>query len=185
MALRRSGIDESFKGKWLGDVEMRTEEQTIYRTMLRDVLLLGDPWCLVVAGTPGNGKSFLAQVAVNTYNNDGFCGGLYTTQPIIQSELKDGDGGSYGKTFRKYANAPVLVLDEMSDRPVDWTDYVKTFVENVFIERHRRHLATAAIGNISLDRLVAMFEVRVRDRLKEGRVMVMKEKSLRKERTNG
>ena len=130
----RSGFADEFKGKYLGLVKPLTEEQAEYRLKLRDVVIRGNPWCLVVTGTKGNGKSYLAQVAVNTCD-----GGLYTTQPIIENELR-GDRMKNGDVFFKYATTMVLVLDELSDRPNDWTEAVKTFIENILIERHRRNL---------------------------------------------
>lgn len=173
--MRQSGVADEFTGMWLGKVKPLNEEQEELRLKLRDVVIKGKPWCLVIAGTKGNGKSFWSQVAVNTYNNDGFCGGLYTTQPILQSELRD--NGS--KAFAKYSKAPVLVIDEISDRPDDWTEFIKTNAENILIERHRNNLRTVLIGNTTIQRMVAMFDVRVRDRLREGTHMVMKEESLR------
>lgn len=174
----KSGISEEFKGLWLGEAERRNKEQEEYIIKLRDVVLRGNPWCLVVAGTFGNGKSYLAQVALNTFNNNGFLGGLYTTQPIIQSELWDGNT-SNGEILRKYMNAPVLIIDEISDRPNDWTQFIKTNIENILIERHRLNLPTVLIGNIDFERLILMFDARVRDRLKEGLVQVMTEKTMR------
>lgn len=170
----RSGIADEFKGKYLGMVEPLTDEQTEYRMKLRDVALRGNPWCLIVSGTKGNGKSYLAQVAVNTYGK----GGLYTTQPIIEGELR-GDRERNGDIFHRYVTAPLLVIDEMSDRPNDWTEAVKTFIENILIERHRNSLQTVLIGNIVRTRMVAMFDIRVRDRLREGLVMTMQGESLR------
>ena len=181
MALRRSGIDDGFKGMWLGTVKPLNSEQAEYVEKLKDVVMQGRHWCLVVGGTKGNGKSYLSQIAVNTYNNDsdnaGFAGALYITQPLLEAALRT-DGSN---AFLKYSSAPVLVLDELSDRPEDWTDYIKTNIENIIVEIHRRNNALVAIGNIDLKRLVRMFELRIRDRLKEGLLMTMKEESLRKE----
>lgn len=170
----RSGIADEFKGKYLGMVEPLTDEQAEYRLKLRDVALRGNPWCLIVSGTKGNGKSYLAQVAVNTYGQ----GALYTTQPIIEGELR-GDREKNGDIFHRYVSAPLLVIDEISDRPNDWTEAVKTFIENILIERHRNRLQTVLIGNIVRTRMVAMFDIRVRDRLREGLVMTMEAESLR------
>ena len=170
----RSGVADEFKGKYLGLVEPLTEEQSEYRLKLRDVALRGNPWCLIVSGTKGNGKSYLAQVAVNTYGQ----GALYTTQPIIEGELR-GDREKNGDIFHRYVNAPLLVIDEISDRPNDWTEAVKTFIENILIERHRNSLQTVLIGNIDRKRMVVMFDIRVRDRLREGLVMTMEGESLR------
>jgi len=181
MKLRRSGIDEEFKGKWLGNVKPLNDEQAEYIAKLKDVVMQGKHWCLMVGGTKGNGKSYLSQIAVNTFNNDsdgkGFSGALYITQPLLEAALRT-DGSN---AFLKYSSAPVLILDELSDRPDDWTEYIKTNIENIIVEIHRRNNALVAIGNIDLKRLVAMFDVRVRDRLKEGLIMTMKEESLRKE----
>ena len=181
MALRKSGIDEEFKGKWLGNTKPVNAEQAEYIEKLKDVVIQGRHWCLMVGGTKGNGKSYLSQIAVNTYNNDSdgrdFAGALYITQPLLEAELRT-DGS---KAFMKYSSAPVLVLDELSDRPEDWTDYIKTNIENIIVEIHRRNNALVAIGNIDLNRLAAMFEVRIKDRLKEGLLMTMKEETLRKE----
>lgn len=175
MATRTSGIDITFRGKWIGYVQPITEEQKEYIEKLKAVLN-HKVWSLVVGGTPGNGKSYLAQIAVNTFNDDKFCGGYYISQALLQAELRE--NGS--KAFVKYAKTPFLVIDELSDKPEDWTDYIKTNIENIFVERHRQNLATIVIGNVDLKRLIAMFDLRIRDRLKEGLVMTMKAPSLRK-----
>lgn len=176
MALLRSGIDDRFKGKWLGKEKAASDEQETFRFHLRDVMYYRKAWCLLVGGTKGNGKSYMAQVAVNTFNDDDFNGGLYTTQPLLEAELRI-DGS---RTFLKYANAPFLVMDELSDRPNDWTEYIKTNIESILIERHRQNNPTVIIGNVDLKRMNAMFDVRVRDRLKEGIVFAMTGPSLRR-----
>lgn len=174
--MQKNGTAEEFKYKRLGLVKTLTEEQVEYRIKLRDVVLRRDPWCLIVAGTKGNGKSYLAQVAINTLDRGE---GLYTTQPLIENEIR-GDKEKNGDIFYKYITAQALVVDELSDRPNDWTEAVKTFVENILIERHRNGLPTVLIGNVTAQRIVAMFDVRIRDRLQEGLTMVMTAKSLRR-----
>lgn len=174
-----SGLTDEMRKKWIGTVPTLNAEQEEYKGKLRDVVILGKTWCLTVFGSIGNGKTYLSQVAINTFNNGRFEGGIYTTQPIIQSELKDGKT-SQGEVFKKYSSAPCLVIDEISDRPNDWTDYVKTAIENILIERHAQHLRTVLIGNIEGKRLLEMFDARVRDRLSEGLVMQMKGESLRR-----
>lgn len=178
MAIRKSGIDESFKDKWLGYTEPKNEEQAEYKEKLRKTVNWGDPWCLVVAGGVGNGKSYLAQIAVNTYNDNGFKGGYYTTQALLQDELRNGDKDGL---IKWYSNLPLLVIDELSDRPNDWTEFIKTSIESILVERHRQGNRTVLIGNVSLERVKAMFDARVRDRLKEGTYQIMKGRSLRKE----
>lgn len=177
MALRKSGIEEEFTDMWLGTVPPKNEEQTEYRLKLRDVALRGNPWCLVVVGSKGNGKSYYAQIAVNTFNNNGYKGGYYSTQPLMESELR---AESKENTYKRYCEYPLLVIDELSDRPNDWTEFIKTNIESILIERHRRKNPTILIGNITLERLMAMFDVRIRDRLKEGLFQIMVGKSLRK-----
>ena len=174
-----SGLPAEMRKLWIGTVVTLNGEQEEYRQKLRDVVILGKAWCLTVFGSVGNGKTYLSQIAVNTFNNGHFEGGVYTTQPIIQSELKDGRT-SQGEVFKRYSSLPCLVIDEISDRPNDWTEYVKTAIENILIERHAQHLRTVLIGNIDGKRLQMMFDARVRDRLNEGIVMQMKGDSLRR-----
>jgi len=182
--MMKSNISEEFAKITLKTVQPRNDEQKTYIERLKKVTLSKDaPWCLIVSGTKGNGKSYIAQVAVNTFNVCRFEGALYTTQPIIQYELWD-DSVSNGEIFFKYAYAPMLVIDELSDRPKDWTEFIKTTIENILIERHRLHLKTVLIGNVALKNIGQMFDVRVRDRLKEGLRMVMNEDSMRKENEN-
>ena len=178
MALRKSGIDESFKGKWIGMVKTLSDEQKEYKEKLCQIINYGNPWCLVVCGDVGNGKSFLAQVAVNTFNDNGFRGGFYTTQALLQDDLR---GGSSDNLIRQYSNYPLLVIDELSDRESDWTAFIKTSIESILVERHRQGNRTILIGNLDFDRLVAMFDVRVRDRLQEGMIQPMVGPSLRRE----
>ena len=158
---------------YLGTVKTLNKEQEEYRLKLRDVVVCHDAWCLVVSGSYGNGKTYLAKVAYNTSRD---IGSHYTTQPRIQTELRSGNSDYY-----KYlCNVAVLIIDEMSDRPTDWTDFIKTNIENILIERHANNRATVIIGNVDADRFVAMFDARVRDRLKEGLSMIMNGDSLRR-----
>lgn len=167
---------------YLGNVKVKNAEQEEYRQKLRSVVVRGEEWCLVVFGKIGNGKTYMAKVALNTFNRI-YGKGVYVTQPILQSELRDIE--SSRKAFVKYTTCPLLILDELSDRPSDWTEFVKTSVENIIVERHANRLALVLIGNTDGDRLMAMFDARIRDRLKEGLVMQMKGKSLRKEASYG
>lgn len=167
---------------YLGNVRPVNEEQEEYRQKLRSVAVRGEAWCLVVFGKVGNGKTYMAKVALNSFNR--ICGGgVYTTQPVLQSELRDIETSR--KAFARYTTAQMLVLDELTDRPSDWTEFVKTSVENILVERHARRLPTVLIGNTDGQRLLAMFDIRIRDRLKEGLVMQMRGRSLRKENANG
>ena len=157
----------------LGTITPVNKEQEEYRLKLRDVVILHKAWCLVVSGTFGNGKTYIAKAAVNSTKD---IGSHYTTQPNIQIELRSGNSDYY-----KYlCNVPVLVIDEMSDRTTDWTDFIKTNIENILIERHSHLRSTVIIGNVDADRFVAMFDARVRDRLKEGLSMIMNGDSLRR-----
>lgn len=167
---------------YLGNVRPVNAEQEEYRQKLRSVVVRGEEWCLVVFGKIGNGKTYMAKVALNTFNRI-YGNGVYVTQSILQSELRDIE--SSRKAFVKYTTCPLLILDELSDRPSDWTEFVKTSVENIIVERHANRLAFVLIGNTDGDRLMAMFDARIRDRLKEGLVMQMKGKSLRKEASYG
>lgn len=156
----------------LGYITPQSEEQKTYLETIRDVVMYGKPWALVVIGKFGNGKTYIAKAAVNSYPY----GSHYTTQSNIQTELRGGD-----RDYYKYlCNVPVLVIDELSDRPSDWTDFVKTNFENILIERHSKGNRTVLIGNMTADRLVEMFDARVRDRLKEGKLMIMNGESLRR-----
>lgn len=178
-----TGISSEFEALDLNNVVPRNNEQKDYIEKLIAVVMRRNPWVLVVTGQKGNGKSFLAQVAVNTFDKYKFKGGLYTTQPILQSELRS-DRTYSGDIFDKYAYAPLLVLDEISDRPNDWTETVKVAVENILIERHRLHKPTVLIGNVDKRRIADMFDVRVKDRLKEGLYKVMNEESMRERHGN-
>lgn len=174
-----SGIADEYADKYLGLEKPLTKEQDEYRMKLRDVVINGTEWCLVCIGSKGNGKSHYAQVAVNTYNRVVERGALYVTQPQIQNELWS-DREKNGDIYRRYVTAPVLIIDELSDRKSDWTEFVKTSIENILIERHRHFRRTVLIGNLDKARFSAMFDVRVRDRLKEGLFMFMTGESLRK-----
>ena len=170
------GREVETRRQFLGAFNVINDEQREYRLMLRDVVLRGDPWCLMAYGKKGNGKTLLAQIAVNTFNDGGYKGGIYTTQPLMQVELRS-DGNT---AYRRYVTAGVLVIDELSDRPSDWTEFIKTNIENILIERHRMNLPVVMIGNIKATRIEQMFDERVMDRIKEGLFMNMKEESMRR-----
>ena len=174
-----SGIAEEYANKYLGLEKPLTPEQDEYRRNLRDVVINGKAWCLICIGSKGNGKSHYGQIAVNTYNRAVERGALYVTQPQIQNELWS-DREKNGDIYRRYVNAPVLVIDELSDRKSDWTEFVKTSIENILIERHRNYRRTVLIGNLDKTRFGLMFDTRVRDRFKEGIFMTMTGESLRK-----
>ena len=171
-----SGINDSFRKLRLGTTKALTDEQEQYRHYLADVFFLHKAWCLIVGGTKGNGKTYMAQVAVATYNSEGSTNAYYITQPLLEAELRM-DGS---KTFLKYAKCSALIIDELSDRQSDWTEYIKTQIESILIERHAQNLPTVIIGNVGLDRMNKMFDVRVKDRLREGIIFSMTGKSLRR-----
>lgn len=177
-----SGLTPDFRKLYLGTIQCLTDEQTAYRLKLRDVVLQGKYWSLVVYGPCGNGKTYLAKVAINTFNDGGFDGGIYTTQARIQAELWD-DKQSNGDVFKRFASTRALVIDEISERPSDWTPFIKTTIENILIERHSRFLPTVLIGNLTKERLSEMFDTRVKDRLKEGLFKCMTGQSLRRRPT--
>ena len=178
MGIRKSGISTDFTGMWLGTTKPKNAEQAEYIAKLSQLVNTGRPWCLVVGGTPGNGKSYLAQIAVNTFNDDRDRGGYYVSQAILQDELRGEREKEH--TIRWYCSRPMLVIDEISDSDKDWTEYIKTNIESILIERHRQGLRTVIIGNVTLDRFVAMFSKRVRDRFREGMVQTMTGPSLRR-----
>lgn len=162
----------------LGTVETRSREQGEYLEILKAVVMRGEAWCLVVSGKFGNGKTYLAEAAVNSFNDVFGGGAIYTTQPDIQAELRGGNNkDSY---YRKLCSAPVLVIDEVSDRPTDWTEFIKTNIENVLIKRHADNLRTVLIGNVDMKRMKDMFDQRVLDRLREGLHKTMNGQSLRR-----
>jgi DNA replication protein DnaC len=158
---------------YLGTITPLSEEQEEYRQKLRSVFIEGKAWCIVVSGSYGNGKTYIAKAALNCVTE---YGAHYTTQPIVQAKLRNGE-----KDYYTYlCEVSNLVIDEMSDRPTDWTEFVKTNIENILIERHAHNRRTAIIGNIDAERFAAMFDARVRDRLKEGVSMIMNGESLRR-----
>lgn len=171
-----SGLAPTKKVPILSQVKCLTQEQSEYATKLNDVIVKQQHWCLLVYGKIGTGKTYLAQVAIRTFNGRRFDGGVYTTMARIQAEIM-ADSKSASDAFKRLSATPALVIDELCD---DWTPYLKKTIQSILVERHERELSTVLIGNLDDERVENMFDARVLDRAKEGLVQVMRGSSLRR-----
>ena len=180
-----AGIPREHYGHILSEVVPRNDEQKklieLCMTLLRTTQDKKRR-TLVVLGTVGNGKSYIACSALQSYLNCYPWEARYVTQEKLVGECKESfDGGSSeNKVIRKYAgrNTKVLVVDELTTR--GWTEYAKNIVERVLSERHDNVVSTILIGNLDTETFKGMFDAHILSRLRLGDTIIMEAEDMRK-----
>lgn len=175
-----SGVPSRNKDDLLTELELKNQEQEKFAALLKGLLQKDKKyWAVTVLGTVGNGKTTLACAAVNQWNclNSFYDHpGYYCTQSSIARESKDTfskEGKTEADIFRKYAYAPVLVIDELNSSATEWTDYTKNFIQKILVERYANERRTVLIGNINADEIKTMLDPHILSRLREGKTMLM------------
>lgn len=135
-------------------------------------LLAGDaesqrtgPSCLIV-GQTGTGKTHAAYGAVRRYVHGG---GLRVVTPVtvadLYARLRPHPAVNAEETFARYANAPVLLLDDLAAaKSSEWTDEVNYRLLN---HRYNAALPTLVTSNVPPARLHEAIGDRVASRLAE------------------
>ena len=103
---------------------------------------------IIITGPTGAGKTFLACALTNKACREGYRA-FYIRSPKFsyQMALAKGDG-SYGKTINKFANAHVLVIDDLGIAPM--TDPERRDLLEVVEERHG-HAATIVTSQLPVE----------------------------------
>ncbi|WP_044634225.1 ATP-binding protein [Treponema phagedenis] len=98
---------------------------------------------------------------------------MTTSQPTYWTH-KAGYGGGLNKTLDKYANAPMLVIDEIDK--VKNTEGRITWLNTILRRRYNEMLPVVLVGNIDLERLCQIIDLHggeaMRDRIKELGIVV-------------
>ena len=180
-----AGIPREHYGHILSEIEPRNDEQKklieLCTTLLKETQNKKRR-TLVVLGTVGNGKSYIACSALQSYLNCYPWEARYVTQEKLVSECKDSfEGGkSESKVIGKYSgrDTKVLVIDELTTR--GWTEYAKNIVERVLSERHDNVVSTILIGNLDTETFKNMFDEHILSRLRLGDTIIMEAEDMRK-----
>jgi DNA replication protein DnaC len=179
-----AGIPREHYGHILSEVVPRNEEQKKLIEMC--MALLKDTQAkkrrtLVILGTVGNGKSYIACSTLQSYLNCYPWEARYITQERLVGECKESfeNGGSENKVIRKYAgrDTKVLVIDELTTR--GWTEYAKNIVQRILSERHDNVVSTILIGNLDTETFKTMFDEHIISRLRIGDTIIMEAKDMR------
>ncbi len=180
-----AGIPREHYGHILSEIVPRNDEQKKLCDLCLNLLRVTQDKkrrTLVVLGTVGNGKSYIACSALQSYLNCHPWEARYTTQENLISECKESfeKGSSESKVVRKYSgrDTKVLVIDELTTR--GWTEYAKNIVERVLSERHDNVVSTILIGNLDTETFKSMFDEHILSRLRLGDTIIMEAEDMRK-----
>lgn len=134
--------------------------------------LAGDiqPPLLLIAGTPGTGKTHLAlAVAWEQVENWQAC--LYYQAEELLDELRDFEAGNYSRVSKRIKEIPLLIIDDVGAQSD--TVYGMAKLDMIIDYRYRERKPTLATAN------TLKLPDRLLDRFKEGRVVLIKGKSHR------
>jgi len=132
------------------------------------------PWCLLLIGSVGNGKTTLACGLVNEARRR--MGTKYNCIYESQFDIIDSSFNGYNSDY--YAKKDLLVIDEMS--LLQYTDYSKKVIQSILNDRYTNNRKTILIGNVDPKELSLLFEPHIMSRLKEGLSIQMKAPDMRK-----
>ena len=179
-----AGIPREHYGHILSEVLPRNDEQKKLIELCMTLLKVTQDKkrrTLVVLGTVGNGKSYIACSALQSYLNCYPWQARYVTQEKLVGECKESfeGGSSESKVIRKYAgrDTKVLVIDELTTR--GWTEYAKNIVQRVLSERHDNVVSTILIGNLDTETFKSMFDEHILSRLRLGDTIIMEAEDMR------
>ncbi|CEM61195.1 conserved hypothetical protein [Treponema phagedenis] len=126
---------------------------------------------LLLLGKNGTGKTHLAHAVLK------LTGGIFRDFDDVSTDLLDaqaGYGAGLNKTLDKYANAPMLVIDEIDK--VKNTEGRITWLNTILRRRYNEMLPVVLVGNIDLERLCQIIDLHggeaMRDRIKELGIVV-------------
>ena len=152
---------------------LETEEEKLacdeYKMLKKEKFVAENsrPWSLTILGTVGNGKTTLTCGWVNDFNR--LVGGaLYVTQGDLVEDYKD---EFELNIYRKYSEAPVLVLDEINVK--DMTDYNRNLIQKILNDRYANQRLTVIIANLSGKQFKNVFDEHILSRLREGLTQMM------------
>lgn len=182
---KSAGIPKEHFGHILSEIEPRNDEQKKLIELCKNLLKETQNHkrrTLVVLGTVGNGKSYIACSALQSYLNCYPWTARYVTQEQLVGECKESmnSGGSENKVIRRYASrdTKILVIDELTTR--GWTEYAKNIVQRVLSERHDNVVSTILIGNLDTVKFREMFDEHILSRLRLGDTIIMEAEDMRK-----
>lgn len=183
--MRRAGfIDDTLVQR-----AMRELRDSACCLAVRDWMLGGTAWCLVLSGSPGCGKSQAAYWAAFQLMTRNFAPWCAFTPKTSEQPLYGGEAEEYRW---RCAQAGALVLDDLgegeqrSEKRTAW----RAWVDDVLTQRHAARRKTVITTNRTVapdpktnapGELTSWLGVRLVDRLREGVVMSTTEKSLREQ----
>jgi DNA replication protein DnaC len=102
---------------------------------------------LILAATPGHGKTHLALAAVNEWLKRGRAA-RYVYVPLLLSELRQGMADDeYRKVLNRFLTVPLLVLDDLGvEKPTEW---VKEQLDTIINDRLMNKLSLIVTTNLS------------------------------------
>ncbi len=181
-----SGVPKNYRDYLVSDIETKNADQERFISLLKE-LYQGRIWSVLVLGTVGNGKTTIACSAVNHWNYTHVFfdeePAYYKTQASLTMEYKETFRPEAERTesqvFNLYAKkARLLVIDELN--PNEWSEFNKSLIQKILVERHANKKRTVIIGNLTEKDLRNMFDPHILSRLREGGSMYMTSPDLRK-----
>lgn len=121
---------------------------------------------LLLLGPTGTGKTHQAYGAVRAIAASGVhCQWRFTTSPDFHAKLRPRHGVDAETVFEQYANAPLLVLDDLgAAKASEWTEETNYRLVN---HRYEHELPTLITSNVEPKLLGASLGERVTSRLME------------------
>jgi DNA replication protein DnaC len=134
----------------------------------------GVPWCLLLSGDPGVGKSMLAGAKFRHATRKALRQSrplpAWVTEDEMAKEWRaafSGGPGAADAMLTRYMNAPLLFVDELGLVSATATGWIAAMGQ-LLNYRHREQLETVITTNLNAKEIAQMYSPRVMSRLAEG-----------------
>ena len=124
-------------------------------------------FCLMLQGTPGNGKTTLARTLYSMYRtvapSSYFCTAYSLFEQYVRNE------GGLENLFKEYLNCSYLFLDDLGAEPIRCLIYgtEHTPIQRLIDHRYTKRLPIIITTNYSDDMIADRYGIRCADRLRE------------------
>lgn len=180
----RCNIPPDARDHFFEEVEPRNVEQSKYKDLLSQ-LEDGTSKTVLVCGTQGNGKTFIACSLLNSYLRKAIIEAKSIPCYVTQSELNmrfrsamHENGTSEFQIFNKFTDYPLLVIDEIGRSKN--SEYNLENLEAIISKRYAWKRPTILISNETAEQIRSLFDKHILDRLATGGTIEMHDKSMRR-----